>query len=317
MRTPLVPICLDIDGSIAGYASLRGDFAEIAPLRALEQLLRVRASEQAMRALCDVIVDLRQRRPGPWLTCIGSGDLHHVTELLLATLPAAEEPITVVVIDNHPDWFRTPRYHCGTWVSAILALASIEKVVLAGQNCASDLRGIDFRSAPFGALCSGQVEIHPYRKASARVPFRYPAAVCGAAAARRRWYGVELEFDTVAVHGVEPFFDRLSRRLQHKQVYLSLDLDCLTSADIDTDWEPGAIRSDDLVAAVRHIASRCKMVGADIVGEQAPARLQGFTKRFSAGRLFERGRAAALGGRGERIVKALVGALTETEPRRR
>ena len=52
------------------------------------------------------------------ITFLGSGDFHHISEILISRF---KEPLTVISFDFHPDWDTLPpRFGCGSWVSEVL-----------------------------------------------------------------------------------------------------------------------------------------------------------------------------------------------------
>ncbi len=63
---------------------------------------------------------------------LGSGDYHHVTQLLLERLPS-DEPIHLIVCDNHPDNMRYPfGIHCGSWVYWASKLPQVARIDVLG-----------------------------------------------------------------------------------------------------------------------------------------------------------------------------------------
>ena len=77
-QSPLLPIGLDLDGSLKLQSATLERLHHLADLRDLSNGLRLSASEIAVDQLRTRLSALRQRFPQPWLTFIGSGDFHHV-----------------------------------------------------------------------------------------------------------------------------------------------------------------------------------------------------------------------------------------------
>ena len=278
-------LCFDADGSIPLQKRLASKLDEIINLRSEEKYLRLWAKRKTLTILRKSLELLRKRHEEPWLSFLGSGDFHHLALLLLETLPETAHPVTLVLIDNHPDWYtHWPQYHCGNWVSGVLRLPWIKSVVMVGQD-SPDLAGQHFWGVPFQELCEGRVQLYPYGKKLIRVPFRWPSKVLGAASAVRRFYGTDLYFNTVSAQGAENFFDRLAERLKGQNLYLSIDKDCLEPQAAITDWEQGKLSLNELTGGVKKLMKAANVVGADICGERAPYRLQGLLKRIDAGRL--------------------------------
>jgi len=257
---------------------------EVADLRASENALRLWATPRGLAAVRKVLRRWQVQHPQPWLTFLGSGDGHHLTLLLLNALSESARPVTLIVIDNHPDWFAVPpRYHCGNWVSGALRLPWLRAVVLIGQD-SPDLQGPCFWRAPFRELCSGRVSLFPYSRSRICVPLRWPGTVAGAAGSARRWYGVELSFQTIQRSGARHLFDELALRVAGQRVYLSVDKDCLAAPFAVTDWEQGRLSLDELRYGIQCVRKAATIVGADVCGEAAPQPLRGFWKRLDAAR---------------------------------
>ncbi len=283
-----LPLGLDFDGGIPQQRRLVEQLRHVAELRAHERDLRLWASRAQAAKVRRAIEQLRAAHPGPWLTFYGSGDFNHVSLLLLETLPRDAQPVTLVLIDHHPDWFTLPpRYHCGNWVAGALRLPWVESAVLIGQGSA-DLRGHSFWVVPFRELCEGDVQVFPSTTARVRVPLRWPAAVRGAAGSTRRWYGTELRFPTVEQQGAAAVFDAVAARLAGQQVYVCLDKDCLAAPYAATDWDQGRLTLQEVLSGIERLQQTTKLVGMDVCGDAAPSPLRGVLKRLDAGRLFSR-----------------------------
>lgn len=68
------------------------------------------------------------------LGCVlmGSGDYHHITQLLLNRINA-DKQIHLIVCDNHPDNMRYPfGIHCGSWVYWASRLPQIARIDVIG-----------------------------------------------------------------------------------------------------------------------------------------------------------------------------------------
>jgi len=281
----LLPLCLDVDGSLPRQEQVVRALHEVADLRTSEDALRLWATSQGLTAVREVLCRWQVQYPQPWLTFLGSGDCHHLTLLLLDALCELARPVTLVVIDNHPDWFAVPpRYHCGNWVSGALRLPWLRAAILIGQD-SPDLEGPCFWRAPFRELRSGRVSLFPYGRSRIGVPLRWPRTVAGAAASARRWYGVELSFQTIQQCGARHLFDELAVRVAGQRVYLSVDKDCLAAPFAATDWEQGRLSLDELRYGIQRLREAATIVGADVCGDAAQKPLRGFWKRFDAARL--------------------------------
>ncbi|MDB5324656.1 MAG: arginase [Phycisphaerales bacterium] len=201
------------------------------------------------------------------VTLIGSGDFHYASLLLLEGVARVDRPVSLVLFDNHPDWFsHHPRHHCGNWVWSALRLPGVSDVTIIGPS-SSDLAWHKFYFAPLGALREARLRLVPMDMATVRIP--------GAG---------RLTFDTFQTGGAARAIERLAGR----DVYVSVDKDCLRAEDASTDWDAGRLTLSELAGAVRQVANACTIVGADITGERSASSLQGLFRRLDAGRLRER-----------------------------
>src|SRR5689334_23066956 len=126
---------LDLDASLLGQPGLlaaieRGQVRCLS-LRDIADRLRIVANRAALRELeRRIALDDHARAAEPCVNFVGSGDFHHVTAVLLARFA---EPLTVIHVDNHPDWVAWPRnFNCGGWVNRALELPTVERVITLG-----------------------------------------------------------------------------------------------------------------------------------------------------------------------------------------
>jgi hypothetical protein len=288
---------IDIDGSIPAQTRLTGFIDQTFDLRAYEKSLRLwpeTGTLSVIRRAINCIVAECSSRP---VTFYGSGDLNFISALILEKLKQSDRPITLVLFDNHPDWFDLPpRYHCGNWVATALKLDLIESAVLVGQD-SEDLKGHSFWFSPWPHLLTGRLKIFPYRLQEAFVPLRKIPVVPpvddsrfraeGRTTFRRRATGTTLGFTTVMGLGSGRLAELLGRELSGKNVYMAIDKDVLDSGDATSDWDHGRLRLKELTDLIEAIASRSNVLGADICGDRAPRALAGLVKRLDAGRLIQ------------------------------
>ncbi len=283
----ITPLGFNIDGSIGLQHQLVANLSATFDWRSQEDSLRLFSGSKAIQGLKLKIQELRQRFPEPWLAFLGSGDLHHLTLLLLETLPEGEEPVTLVLIDNHPDWFsQWPKYHCGNWVSSTIQLPRIQSAILMGQDSA-DIRGSQFWLSPYEAWQKGRIALYPYRRKSSFLPLKWPKAVPSVSKLVYSPLGTTVRFNTLAEDGPQGFFEAFGKRLMGQSIYLSIDKDCLCPENAMTDWDQGQMSLADIEWAIKILGQTCKIVGADVCGDIAMKPLAGFFKRLDAGRLFE------------------------------
>jgi hypothetical protein len=255
---------LDLDGSLPRQAPIatriaRGE-ADYVDLRSLGPKLRLWASRDCFAAFESRLGAL----PGgdePVLTFIGSGDFHHLTAALIGR---ARGPLSVIHFDNHPDWAWTlPRRHCGSWVNEALALPQVHRVVTIGP-CSDDLDRPDRKGANLEALSTGRLEIFPWRHAPSAVGVPLTNGPGHAVLAGHiRWRNLAEESWT-------SFLDDLAERLPTDRIWISIDKDVLPQASAVTNWDQGNLPLAKLLAAVRFLAQRFAIAGADVCGDFAP-----------------------------------------------
>jgi hypothetical protein len=192
-------------------------------------------------------------------TLFGSGDYHHLSALWLRRIP---EPFTLVSFDNHPDWdTRPPAWCCGTWLNQAFKLPQLESIVVWGCG--------NFELNPphrwFGnqkAVADGRLLLMPWRE-------RFGPS------AQRRYPGI------VAATWREDF-TRLLARLRSRNVYVTVDMDCLRPEDAVTDWEQGLFSTDDLVWALHQLWRETRIIGGDFCGASSTAAYLRWTQRRTA-----------------------------------
>lgn len=282
-------INLDIDHSVSSQKEMDPFVDERKDLHASENSIRLWTNGKGMKVLRGSIADLRRKYPNEkWLTFVGSGDFHQVAAPLIDALPKSAQPITVVMFDNHPDWFKAPaHYHCGAWVVQALHNPGVERVILVGQN-SSDIRGDQFRFAPFHELCKGRVEMYPAAKKGVLVPLIWVSKVAGVESSKKAFSGTQLRFSTVESAGAQTFGERLAKKLAGKNVYFSIDKDVLCESDALTDWDQGLLSLKDLQTIISKISDQANIVGMDVCGERAPEPIHGILKSLDSGREFKR-----------------------------
>ena len=283
---------LDIDGSIPAQKRLFSRVDNVVSLRQHEQGLRLWTSRHGLDTVRQHVKSLMSDPHSKQIVFYGTGDLNHLSSVLIEELPESAKPLTVVLFDNHPDWFALPpRYHCGNWVANVLKLEWVERVILIGQN-SDDLKGRDFWFSPFTELLSGRLIIFPFQKESVRVPLikadNSKMSYCSAQTVCTSYsIGSELRFPTVTKLGMDGLVEEVSKLLKGKNVYIAIDKDVLRKDDVQCDWEQGQLPLQDLLTVLSSMNMEANIVGADICGERSPQPLKNFIKRIDAGRLFE------------------------------
>ncbi len=311
--TTLTPVYIQLETAARAEPDERRR-VDVSDLAERARLMCPRAHAAKVKAR---LSEMRRRVVSPWLARFGSGDFHHLSLMLLETLPTPARPVSLVLFDNHPDWFvLPPRYHCGNWVAGVLGLPWIERVILIGQG-GDDLKFAPMHFAPAADLASGRLTIHPYRVSEVRAPMTGLRA-----AGRDSRLGADrrlLRFETVESVGLSELASRLAAELAGRSVYISVDKDCLRASDAATDWDQGEIGLEELASAVRVIGEAVELVGADVCGGRASTPMSGLFKRFDAGRMGKKWvmpspAEITLNARADRVLGAAFGVDDEGSP---
>jgi len=246
------PVILDFDGSVAL------DDALALPFREREEDIRFGCSAVALRKLT---VELSDAIPADSGTVfLGSGDFHHITLALIQRLPANER-IQVVVFDNHPDNMRYPfGVHCGSWVSHVSRLPFVSRVHVAGITSSDVERGHIWENS-LAPLRSGKV--------------RYWCVGNDLSALNRAGVEQSRSFQNMA-----ELLPALQQAIDSwpDQVYLSIDKDVLARDVVQTNWDQGVMRLDELESAI--VTLRPRLIGSDVVGEVSSYRYRSWFKRL-------------------------------------
>ncbi|RKE77396.1 arginase family protein [Rhizobium sp. AG855] len=209
----------------------------------------------------------------PWhprLCFMGSGDFHHVSALLIQeAADAIAKPLTVVHIDNHPDWvhFRDG-IHCGSWVGSALTHWNVHKVITLGV-CSDDLRSPERKGANLGLLSSGRLEVFPYEHAPSAVRQHYGEG------ASYRQRGKHLNWVQMRDFSEEMFIERLLSRIATNAVYITIDKDVLCAEDAATNWDQGRLQLATVLRLIREVGRRHQVAGADVIGDYSRPRYRG------------------------------------------
>ena len=266
---------LDLDGALDAQTSLRTaapwtGISTVA-LRDLGPRLRLWSRDRTMRTARARIH--AQARSEPTLSLLGSGDFHHLAVLLLEQ---AREPVTIIHIDNHPDWVRlAPRWHCGSWVNQALRLAQVERVITLGP-CSDDLVRPDLKGGNLPALAAGRIALFPWRHAPSRV-WRHIADGPG-----HRCENGHLVWRNLAEIGVEKALDVIIPLIQTEAIWISIDKDVLSETDALTNWDQGQMPLAAVVQIIVRMGAEKRIAGADICGEFSVAGHLNWFKRWEA-----------------------------------
>lgn len=266
---------LDLDGSVAAQPSLR----EAAPWTSVNTLaLRDLGPQLRLWSRNATMARARQRIASAahvesTLSMLGSGDYHHLAVLLMEQ---AREPITIVHIDNHPDWVRlAPRWHCGAWVNQALRLAQVAKVITIGP-CSDDLVRPDLKGGNLPALGEGRIALFPWRHAPSRI-WRQVADGPG-----HHYENGYLIWRNLAELGVEQGLNVIISLIETEAVWLSIDKDVLPESEALTNWDQGQMPLKAVIQVIAAVGASKRIVGADICGEFSRAGHGNLFKRWEA-----------------------------------
>jgi arginase family enzyme len=267
---------LDLDHSVTSQPTLRDAAAwasvETVPLQDLAAPLRLWARNTIMqRARARLSGPAAQARPA--ITMIGSGDYHHIAVLLIEQ---AREPITVVHLDNHPDWVRwAPRWHCGSWVNQALKLRQVARIVTLGP-CSDDLVRPELKGGNLRALGAGRIVLFPWRHEPSRLFRRIPDG------AGHRCENGQLVWRNLADDSTESNVAAILATIETDAIWLTIDKDVLSESEALTNWDQGQMPLHTMLDLICGIAAQRRIVGADICGEFSPPLMNNPLKRIES-----------------------------------
>jgi arginase family enzyme len=192
----------------------------------------------------------------PEFVLYGSGDFHHLAGLFIRRF---KQPLTVISFDNHPDWdIRPPRWSCGAWLSRALELPNIQTVQVWGcGNFEMQFPSVCFANRR--GLKSGRLRVYPWKE--------------------RQGEKVQKRFPCISRENWRETFAEMAQSLAGQGIYVTVDLDCLRSEEMVTNWENGLFTAADVSWAIRLLHSNCKVVGGDVCGAWSePVYARGFQK---------------------------------------
>ena len=258
---------LDLDGSLPSQAPfaerLADGSAEHVDLKGMSASLRIVARRRAMEAFCERLIGEEYAAGAPEVTFYGSGDFHHLAAGLLRL---ANEPVTVIHFDNHPDWVSfPPTFNCGAWVNRALQLPHVRKVVTLGP-CSDDLAWPELKSANLAAVREGLLEIRPWQHPPSRVLRDYDRGPA------HRSQGGYIEWANLADDDWRVALDDVIAGVPTRAVWLTIDKDVLVEEEAATNWDQGGMSVDHLIEAIRLLALRKRLFGVDVCGDYSTPR---------------------------------------------
>lgn len=251
------PVVLDFDKSVGTF-----DNSINIELSAWQDSIRYATNFSQFYRLEDTLQKQLPESYGP--VFLGSGDYHHVSQLLIKNCQRylQKEMLTVIVIDNHPDNMRYPfGIHCGSWVSYAAALPFVDHIHVVGIT-SGDIglnHAVENRLKP---LMSNKLTYW-----STGVDVRW-ANILGLKNAFHAFDNVD--------YMMSAFISSIYK--EKLPVYLSIDKDALSPEFIHTNWDQGKMEPRHLTDLVSNIGNRLK--ACDVTGEVSNYVYKNFWKRL-------------------------------------
>ena len=95
-----------------------------------------------------------------------------------------------------------------------------------------------------------------------------------------KFIGGEVTWDNIKDKKWPELLNKIKEDIPTKDVYISVDKDCLLSEYAYTNWEPGEISLPFLVEAIKAIKTEFNLIGADITGDYSVPQIETFPKRI-------------------------------------
>lgn len=240
------PIILNFDNSVGHIdQSLTVDLVNY------QEQIRFGCSKKAYQQLSQ---HLTTQLPNDNLGTVlmGSGDYHHISLYLIERLARnynAQNPIQVVVFDNHPDNMRFPfGIHCGSWISHVAKLPFVDHVHVIGitSNDIGTLHAWENRLLP---LYQGKLS---YWSLDVNVKWA-------------NYLGLSKAFHSFASADelIAAFIARQDKA--PLPTYLSIDKDVMSEDIIKTNWDQGVLQTYHLTDTIAALGKN--LIGSDITGE--------------------------------------------------
>ncbi|WP_443751314.1 arginase family protein [Asticcacaulis solisilvae] len=192
---------------------------------------------------------------GPTLVFAGSGDFHHVSALLIrrAAEMSPERGMTVLHVDNHPDWVRfSPGMHCGSWAARVARFSGVRQVISVAM-CSPDMEDSARKGADLSVVREGLLTPFPLR-----------------AGAKEECVVAGRRIPTIETLGDALFLELVDRMIGTDDLYITIDKDVLSPLDAVTNWDQGDLRLDRLILWLSTLTDGRRLRGADIVGDASP-----------------------------------------------
>ena len=265
---------LDLDGSVAKQNNLLARYDnEVIGLKDLGPLARHWCSRKT-RSLIEGRISGSARNT---ITFIGSGDYHHISEILIDQF---KEPISLICFDYHPDWTALPpRYGCGSWVTEVLKKKNVRKAVLFGAS-SEDLSSFNIQSGSLGAFKDDRLEIFPFAHEPSRV-FLRKIWRNSSIKSRKGVFSDRIFWTQIKEGDMAGLFEAALKRVPTKEVYVSIDKDCLKNDYALTNWEEGVFSLEQLLSLLALIKKNKRIIGLDITGDYSIVSVKGLARKIT------------------------------------
>ena len=262
--TSVQPLVLDVDNSVGSLIN------EVRlPLTDWQEAVRFGCTLNRYAQFRDHV---EAQLPANYGTALmGSGDFHHLSWLLIERCIAQrgftpQNPLRVVVLDNHPDNMRFPwGVHCGSWVRRVAMHPAVSHVHVAGIT-----------SQDIGAGHAWENYLAPLRKG------KLTYWSCGVNTDWARRVNAQAAFRNF--ESVDALSDALAHMLasEHRPTYFSIDKDVFSTDVVQTNWDQGRMREEESTRIIDALSAQ--IVGSDITGDVSSWRYATWWKRLlSAG----------------------------------
>lgn len=251
-------LILDFDASVRPLPN-----AGVVPLGGSQEAIRFGCRMTVLRALGRQLAPVLDAQ-SPAAVFLGSGDYHHVSYLLIERQRSLGERLQIVVFDNHPDNMRYPfGIHCGSWVWHVSRLPFVARVHVVGIT-SNDVEGGHLWENHLLPLYSGKV--------------RYWCVQRKLRAMRALGIRHSRSFASMASL-LDAFSDAMAASVE--PIYLTIDKDVLAADVVNTNWDQGIMRLEELTSAIQLLRGR--LVGSDVTGDVSSYRYRGRFKRLLSG----------------------------------
>jgi len=252
MTISRTPVVLDFDASVT---DLPGE--QRIELQSWQEMIRFGCRWSEYRQLA---ASITPQLPSD-LGCVlmGSGDYHHISQLLVERLPA-DQQIQLIICDNHPDNMRYPfGIHCGSWVYWASRLPQIAHIHVLGIG-SGDIGLAHAWENHWSPLLKGKLTYW-----NTNVDTRW-----------LNWLGAGRSSRTFK--DADSLMQAFLQQLSSLPVYLSIDKDVLSSQVVKTNWDQGIFLEQHLNQLIDACAGRIQ--GADITGDVSDYQYHSRFKRW-------------------------------------